>query len=62
MKFAWFGLVALAIMALCLGLGGGWLLPALGVEGALARALPAGVAGAIIAIVYLQMFKRPNGA
>jgi hypothetical protein len=61
-KIAWFLLIALAIMALCLGLGGGWLLPAMGVEGALARALPAGIAGAIIAVVYLQMFKRPNGA
>ena len=33
MKIAWFFLIALAIMAVCLGLGGGWLLPALGVEG-----------------------------
>lgn len=62
MKIAWFFLIALAIMALCLGLGGGWLLPALGVEGVAARVIPAGLAGAIIAIVYLQMFKRPSGA
>ncbi|MEA3014780.1 MAG: hypothetical protein QOD42_3325 [Sphingomonadales bacterium] len=58
----WFFLVALAIMALFLGLGGGWLLPALGVEGVAARVVSGGLAGMIIAIVYLQMFKRPSGA
>lgn len=62
MRIAWFLLVALAIMAVFLGLGGGLLLPALGVEGTVARLLPAGLAGALIAVVYLQMFKRPDGA
>jgi hypothetical protein len=61
-KIAWFLLIALAIMAVGLGLGGGLLLPALGVEGVAARVIPGGIAGAIIAIVYFQMFKRPNGA
>jgi len=62
MKIAWFLLVALALMAVFLGLGGGLLLPALGVEGTLARAIPAGIAGALIAILFFRMFKRPEGA
>jgi hypothetical protein len=62
LKIAWFLLVALAIMALCLGLGGGLLLPALGVEGELARMIPAGVGGACIGLLYILMFRRPTGA
>jgi hypothetical protein len=62
MKIGWFFLIALAVMALCLGLGGGWLLPALGVEGVMARVIPGALAGMIIAVVYLRMFKRPSGA
>jgi hypothetical protein len=61
-RTAWFLLIALAIMAVCLGLGGGLLLPALGVEGVAARAIPAGLAGAIIAVVYFQMFKRSDAS
>jgi hypothetical protein len=61
-KIAWFFLIALAVMAVCLGLGGGLLLPALGVEGQMARIIPGGIAGAIIAVVFLKMFKRPSGA
>ena len=62
MRIAWFLLVALAIMALCLGLLGGLLLPALGVEGALARMIPAGVGGGFIGLLYVLMFRRPEGA
>lgn len=62
MKVARFFLIALAIMAVCIGLGGGLLLPALGVEGELARMIPAGIGGAIIGLFYIQMFKRPSGA
>jgi hypothetical protein len=61
MKLAVFLLVAVAIGAACF-LVGAWLLPMLGVEGMLTQAIPGGVSGAIIAIVYLQMFKRPRGA
>jgi hypothetical protein len=61
-KIVWFFLIALAIMAVCLGLGGGLLLPALGVEGQMARIIPAGIGGAIIGLVYLRMFRRPTGA
>lgn len=62
MKIAWFFLIALAVMAICLGLGGGLLLPALGVEGEAARIIPAGVGGAIIGLFYIRMFRRPTGA
>ena len=62
MKMVTFLLVAIVVMALALGLGGGWLMPMLGVEGALARAIPAGLAGAIIAVLYVKMVKRPDSA
>ena len=62
MKAAWFFLIALAIMAVCLGLGGGLLLPALGVQGETARIVSAGIGGAIIGLFYILMFKRPSGA
>ena len=62
MKMISFLLVAAVVMALALGVGGGWLMPMLGIEGALARAIPAAIAGAIIAVVYVKMVKRPDGA
>ena len=62
MKMVTFLLVAIVVMVLALGLGGGWLMPMLGVEGALARAIPAGLAGAIIAVLYVKMVKRPDSA
>ena len=62
MKIAWFLLVALAIMALCLGLGGGLLLPALGVERGTAGTIAAGLGGAIVGIFYILTFRRPTGA
>jgi hypothetical protein len=60
-KSAWFFLVALAVMALCIGLGGGLLLPALGVERALAGTISAGFGGAIIGLLFI-LFRRPTGA
>ena len=62
MKLLPFLLLAVVVMALFLGVGGGWLLPMLGVEGALARAIPAAIGGALIAILYVRMVKRPDGA
>jgi hypothetical protein len=62
MKMVPFLLVAIVVMALALGVGGAWLMPMLGIEGALARAIPAGIAGAIIAILYVKMVKRPDSA
>ena len=62
MKIGWFLLVALAIMAVCIGLGGGLLLPALGVERALAGTLSAGLGGAIVGVLFILMFRRPTGA
>jgi len=57
-----FLLIALAAMAICLGGIGGWLLPSLGYEGPLWRALAAGIGGAIVAILYVKMIKRADGA
>jgi hypothetical protein len=61
-KIPWFFLIALAVMAVCIGLGGGLLLPALGVERGIAGTISAGFGGAIIGVFYILMFKRPNGA
>jgi len=57
-----FLLIALVIMAICLGGLGGWLLPRLGIEGAFARGLAAGLGGAAIAILYIKMIKKPGDA
>lgn len=57
-----FLLIALVVMAACLGGLGGWLLPRLGLEGALARGVAAGLGGAIIGLLYIRMIKRPGGA
>jgi hypothetical protein len=62
MKIPWFFLIALAVMAVCIGLGGGLLLPALGVERGIAGTIAAGFGGAIIGVFYILMFKRPSGA
>lgn len=61
MKIALFLLVAIAIGA-GLGFGGALLMPRLGIGGMPARAIPGAFAGALIAILYLRMFKRPSGA
>jgi hypothetical protein len=61
-KFAQFFVIALAIMAVSLGLVGGLLLPALGVAGEAVRLIPAGLGGAFIGLLYILMFKRPEGA
>jgi hypothetical protein len=61
-KSAWFFLVALAVMAVCIGLGGGLLLPALGVARGTAGTIAAGLGGAIIGIFYILMSRRPTGA
>jgi hypothetical protein len=61
-KIAWFLLVALAIMAVCIGLGGGLLLPALGVVRGTAGTVAAGVGGAIVGVLYILTFRRPTGA
>ena len=62
MKIAWFFLIALAVMALTIGLGGGLLLPALGVERGTDGTIAAGLGGAIIGVFYILMFRRPTGA
>ena len=38
------------------------LLPALGVSGSLLTMIPGGISGAIIAILYFSMFRKPDGA
>lgn len=61
-KMTQFLLIALVLMAVCLGLGGGWLLPQLGFEPPLTQVMPAALGGALIALIYFRMFKRPDGA
>lgn len=61
MKLVVFLIIAALIMVLFLAVGGGWLMPMLGIEGPLARAIPAGIAGALIAILYVRMVKKPDG-
>ena len=64
MKPQWglFLFLSLVVMALCLGLGGAWLLPMMGVQGVVGRMIAAGIAGAIIAILYLKLIKGFKGA
>jgi hypothetical protein len=57
-----FLLVAIVVMVICLGGIGGWLLPQVGVGGVLARAIGGAIGGAIIAVCYQKMIKRPDGA
>ncbi|MGE0180194.1 MAG: hypothetical protein AB7O91_10295 [Sphingomonas sp.] len=62
MKWVPFLLIAVVAMAVCLGGVGGWLLPQLGVEGPVARAIGGGLGGVIVAILYMRMIKGPGGA
>lgn len=62
MKLIPFLLAACVIMAFFLGVGGGWLMPTLGVEGPLAQAIPAAIGGALIAVLYVRMVKKPGDA
>jgi hypothetical protein len=57
-----FLLIALVVMAACLGGLGGWLFPRLGFEGPLSRAVAAGVGGAIIGLLYVRIIKGPGRA
>jgi len=58
MNWIVFLIIAVIVAVVCLGLGGAWLLPMLGVEGLPARMISAGVAGAIIAVIYMRMRGR----
>lgn len=57
-----FLLAAIVVMAIFLGGLGGWLLPRFGIEGALARAIAAGLGGALVAILYFRTIKKPGDA
>jgi hypothetical protein len=46
----------------CFGGIGGWLLPMWGVEGMLVQVICGGIAGALIAAVYVTKVKKPDGA
>ncbi len=61
-KMIQFLLIAVVVMALCLGVGGGWLLPRFGIEGMLAQAIPGAIGGAIVALLYQRMIMRSDGA
>ena len=60
MKLVQLLVVAAIIMVACLGGLGGWLLPQLGIEGAVAQSIAAAIGGVLIGIVYLRM-KRADG-
>ena len=62
MKWGLFLIFAVIAMAVCLGGIGGWLMPQLGVEGPLARAIGGGLGGVIVAILYMRMIKGLPGA
>jgi len=53
---------AIVVMIVCLAGVGGWLLPQLGISGTPATMIAGGLGGALVAIVYVRYFKRPDGA
>ncbi len=57
-----FLLFAVVAMAICLGGIGGWLMPQLGVGGAVARAVGGATGGVIVAILYMRMIRGTGGA
>ena len=59
---AWvkFLVIAVVVMALCLGGLGGWLLPRVGLDASMARMLSAALGGVVVAILYQRM--RPDQA
>jgi hypothetical protein len=62
MKWGLFLLLAVISVVLFLGVGGGWLLPRLGVDAAAARIIGAALAGVAIAILYFRMIRGTAGA
>ena len=62
MKWTLFLLSAVVAVIVGLGVVGGWLMPQLGIEGPLARGIGAGLAGAVIAVLYFRMIKGAGGA
>lgn len=61
-KIALFLVAAVAIATACFLLIGVLLLPALGVGGMARTMISGGISGGAIALVYFNMFKRPDGA
>ena len=61
-KVALFLLLAVAIATASFLLIGVLLLPALGLGGQWLTLLPGAVSGGTIAIIYLTMFRKPDGA
>ena len=59
-KVALFLIVAVAIAAISFLLIGALLLPALGVDGMARTMISGGVSGGAIALVYFNMFGKPN--
>ena len=47
--------VAVIVMAVCLGGLGGWLLPRMGLDPAVARMIGAATGGVIIALLFVRM-------
>lgn len=61
-KVGIFLIAAVVIAVFCFLVLGAWLLPMLGLTGMWLSAIPGGISGGIIALIYFNMFKRPNGA
>lgn len=61
-KVALFLILAVCIATASFLLIGVLLLPALGVEGMARTMISGGVSGGLIAIIYFNMFRKPDGA
>jgi hypothetical protein len=59
-KVVLFLLIAIAIAAISFLLIGALLLPALGVDGTARTMISGGISGGAIALVYFNMFGKPN--
>jgi hypothetical protein len=57
-----FLIAAVLIATFCFLVLGAWLLPMLGLTGIWLSAIPGAISGGTIALIYFNMFKRPNGA
>ena len=60
-KVALFLILAVATATASYLLLGALLLPAMGVTGSMLTMIPGGISGAIIAILYFSMFRKPDG-